>query len=1142
MTLYLFSLLSYTFFLVFHFMSIPKQFILSPTSKINPNDIYSPFSSDESLLTYLVRFNSELDTLKYRLNDTVAREIQFLQNSKATISDVQTLRLESTATFQAKANVTNPSFVGTIQGVTKDSVALSLVDNTADLNKPISYLTQQALNTKVNTSTYETGLNDLYDDLSEDLLALQSSLQLALSEFNTGFQSSLSLKQNVLSNSNRLPVSSIDLSNSSLTYVDIQSSLVGLLADVQSQINQTYNTLMTSKHPLINSFAPLSGNVVTFQDGSSLNYQILSLYQSISNLSVTVSDALSLKVNTSSLSSILTPYATISSTDSALSLKEDLFSSSHLLNASYVETNVSEVQGTLNTVLQGIIGTNTLQSNSLADTISDLINVEGVVDGHTTSISNLNSGLTSTNGNVSILGQGLTTLQGQVAGKQATITISSPLDSTKVYVEEDELYLSAKLQELDASINTLTNQKHPLIQTTSKLPYTLVDFTGSRFSNLDYDSSIASKFTSLDSTIQTLTGLQAGDVTSFQQINADIDTLESAIATLTSSKQSIITSSNKISGDLVQFNSSFTVNQKINELILNDQQAIPSITYDTPTNTTLISGVLSLDTSLRFADTSVQSTAFTSAKNADLTSVKSKTINLSSENSNTTITGACRIDGLLSTQLDSLSSTLESKQPTITTSSRLDCTLVGTGEVSNTKLNYLKNLQGDLATSLTGIASSILTLQGNDTAQGILNGQYTGDISTLYSTKQNLLSSSNLLNSAYLACSGDGIMSNTKMQYLSSISADIQSQLASKQSTIQNGSLTIANTSGLQSALDSKQDTLSNASFLDATSSIQTQLAGKQNYLTNAVYLDVTSSIQDQLNAKQSTIQDGSLTIARTSGLQSALNGKQDTLTNAIYLDATSSVQTQLNGKQATLSNASFLDATSSVQTQLNEKQNTLSNAAFLDATSSVQTQLNGKQTILSNASFLDATSSVQTQLNAKSNLSGSTYSGTHDFSNATVTGISFADGSLTIAKTNGLQTALNSKSNLNGSTYTGTHDFTGATVTGVTASSSVGLYSFRIISGTVTSSPLTLQSTDVNKVVRFSAGANLSVNLPSTTGVTDGSWIAVSCNSITSARTITICDSSGNAILGGYNANVTSGGNCKQLIVLGGAWVALSF
>jgi hypothetical protein len=127
------------------------------------------------------------------------------------------------------------------------------------------------------------------------------------------------------------------------------------------------------------------------------------------------------------------------------------------------------------------------------------------------------------------------------------------------------------------------------------------------------------------------------------------------------------------------------------------------------------------------------------------------------------------------------------------------------------------------------------------------------------------------------------------------------------------------------------------------------------------------------------------------------LNGKQNTLSNAAFLDATSSVQAQLNGKQATLSNAS--------------------NLSKVDITSSLSNLLLNKWNVPYNELNLmnvDITSSLTSSLNSKANLNGSTYTGTHDFSSATVTGISssptITDGSLTIAKTSGLQTALDSK------------------------------------------------------------------------------------------------------------------------------------
>lgn len=51
-----------------------------------------------------------------------------------------------------KAPIASPTFTGTVSGVSKAMVGLGNVDNTSDLNKPISTATQTALNLKVDES------------------------------------------------------------------------------------------------------------------------------------------------------------------------------------------------------------------------------------------------------------------------------------------------------------------------------------------------------------------------------------------------------------------------------------------------------------------------------------------------------------------------------------------------------------------------------------------------------------------------------------------------------------------------------------------------------------------------------------------------------------------------------------------------------------------------------------------------------------------------------------------------------------------------------------------------------------------------------------------------------------------------------
>ena len=51
------------------------------------------------------------------------------------------------------ATIASPTFTGVVQGISKDMVGLSNVDNTADINKPVSTAQQTALNLKANSSS-----------------------------------------------------------------------------------------------------------------------------------------------------------------------------------------------------------------------------------------------------------------------------------------------------------------------------------------------------------------------------------------------------------------------------------------------------------------------------------------------------------------------------------------------------------------------------------------------------------------------------------------------------------------------------------------------------------------------------------------------------------------------------------------------------------------------------------------------------------------------------------------------------------------------------------------------------------------------------------------------------------------------------
>lgn len=85
--------------------------------------------------------------------DTLSELAAALSNEQSAVSALTTslnAKLDSSLAATTYAPKVNPIFTGTVTGVTKAHVGLGNVDNTSDLNKPISTLTHQALDLKAN--------------------------------------------------------------------------------------------------------------------------------------------------------------------------------------------------------------------------------------------------------------------------------------------------------------------------------------------------------------------------------------------------------------------------------------------------------------------------------------------------------------------------------------------------------------------------------------------------------------------------------------------------------------------------------------------------------------------------------------------------------------------------------------------------------------------------------------------------------------------------------------------------------------------------------------------------------------------------------------------------------------------------------
>ncbi len=94
--------------------------------------------------------SSRIDATKLAVTQEIARATA-AEALKANATDV-------TASLALKANINNPTFTGTVGGITKSMVGLANADNTSDVNKPISTATQTALDLKANTADVTTSL------------------------------------------------------------------------------------------------------------------------------------------------------------------------------------------------------------------------------------------------------------------------------------------------------------------------------------------------------------------------------------------------------------------------------------------------------------------------------------------------------------------------------------------------------------------------------------------------------------------------------------------------------------------------------------------------------------------------------------------------------------------------------------------------------------------------------------------------------------------------------------------------------------------------------------------------------------------------------------------------------------------------
>jgi len=80
-------------------------------------------------------------------------------DTKLNIADTAAMLKPYFNAINLKANIESPTFTGTVKGITKAMVGLANVDNTSDIDKPVSNATQTALDVKANSADVTAALN-----------------------------------------------------------------------------------------------------------------------------------------------------------------------------------------------------------------------------------------------------------------------------------------------------------------------------------------------------------------------------------------------------------------------------------------------------------------------------------------------------------------------------------------------------------------------------------------------------------------------------------------------------------------------------------------------------------------------------------------------------------------------------------------------------------------------------------------------------------------------------------------------------------------------------------------------------------------------------------------------------------------------
>jgi trimeric autotransporter adhesin len=276
-------------------------------------------------------------------------------DTKLNIADTAAMLKPYFTAINLKANIESPTFTGTVSGITKAMVGLGNVDNTSDLNKPISTATQAALALKANAADVTTSLAlkanaaDVTTSLALKANAADVTTSLALKANAAGVTTSLALKANAADVTTSLAL------KANATDVTTALALKANAADVTTALDLKVDKV-TGKALSTNDYTTAEKTKLAAITGTNTGDQDLSALA----VAADVNAGLALKANTADVNAALALKANAANVASSLAAKADVVN---------VNNAIAAINTSLNTKADAVAVNNSVAAlNTSLDT------------------------------------------------------------------------------------------------------------------------------------------------------------------------------------------------------------------------------------------------------------------------------------------------------------------------------------------------------------------------------------------------------------------------------------------------------------------------------------------------------------------------------------------------------------------------------------------------------------------------------------------------------------------------------------------------------------------------------------------------------------------------------------------------------